>query len=332
MTTIYDIAKSAGVSAATVSRVINSRYGINTQTQKKVRKIMDDLNFRPRSKAMDLKRVMVMFPASEVAVRGMYFSQILAGITLGCFEQNWCPVHTPTRQHLSTASDFLHLLRQEGALGVIYLSHQAGYELPNCLELADVPHAVLGHTLDNQTLHTILPDDEASALQATNYLLGQGHRRIAFVSSSLDELGHAARYAGYRQAMAGHDDAYELSPVVCPWASTQSGHEAAAMLLAMPQRPTAVVVTNEQLAIGLSDAMQKKGLNLPLDLSIFSYESSDALAYTSPPMHSMKTPAFEMGKQAIALLNDQVESNKVLSPQHRVLPHHVQVRESIALD
>lgn len=332
MTTIYDIAKSAGVSAATVSRVINNRYGINTHTQKKVRKVMDDLDFRPRSKAMDLKRVMVMFPASEVAVRGMYFTQILAGITMGCFEHNWCPVHMPSKQHLATASDFLHLLRQEGALGVIYLSHQGGYELPVCLELAQMAHVVVGHTPENQKLNTVLPDDQTSALQATNYLLGQGHQQIAFVCNSLNELGHAARYAGYRQAIKGHPHANELSPIVCPWASTESGHQAAAMLLAMPQHPTAVLVTNERLAIGLSDAMIKKGLSLPRDLSIFSYESSDALSFTTPPIHSMQTPTFEMGKQAIALLNEQVESKRTLEPQRRVLPHHIQVRQSIESD
>jgi DNA-binding LacI/PurR family transcriptional regulator len=328
--TIYDIAKTAGVSAATVSRVINNRYGIHSKTQQKVRQVMDELNFRPRSKAVDLKRVMVMLPASEVAVRGVYFTQILAGITMACFEQDWCPVHTPTHQQFATASDFLHMLRQEGALGVIYLSHQNGYELPNSLELASVPHAVVGHTYHNQQLNCIVPDDMASARQATQYLLNQGHRRIAFVGCSMDELGHAARYEGYRQAMADVPDAEELPPIICPFAATSSGQEAAMMMLASNPRPTAALVTNERLATGLVDRLVKQGIGVQDQFSIFSYESSDALAYTTPPIHAMKTPAFEMGKAAVAMLKQHIASKAQPNARQLVLPHHVQVRQSVA--
>lgn len=302
MATIYDIAKTADVSPATVSRVINGRAGVKEETVLRIRKAMEASSFQPRWKAIDRNRILVLLPEHRGALDSGYTSRILSGICDATFTAGFGLQMRPFVPQIRNNRELRQMIMREGVAGCIIVTMFQGYSLAERLSLAQFPHAIVGYKSQDDGAHQILLDDREAGANATRYLLSLGHRKIAMVSFKHIDHGHEQRHAGYAEAMKAVRDAAKPQCIEFDTATIDSGRSAARRLLGLPERPTAVIVTNEDLAVGFQIEARDMGLQIPRDVSLIGFEETEKLSYLDTPMTAMRIPAHAMGTEAARMI------------------------------
>ncbi|WP_043585560.1 LacI family DNA-binding transcriptional regulator [Geminisphaera colitermitum] len=312
MATIYDIARTAKVSPATVSRVINGRAGVKDETVALIRKTMETNRFQPRWKAIDRNRLLVLVPEHRGALDSGYTSRILSGITDTAFASGFGLQLRPFVPQIRNNRELKQMVMNESVAGIIIVTMFQGYSLAEKLSLSQIPHAIVGNKTQDDGVSQILLDDRNAGLNATRYLLSLRHRHIAMVSFKHADHGHQQRYAGYLEALnekGPHTGA--TTPGQCietDITTIEEGRAAARRLLSLPERPTAVIVTNEDLAIGFQLEAREMGLRIPEDISIIAFEDTEKTAFLDIPMTTMRIPAHTMGIEAVKMLFSMLNS------------------------
>ncbi|AHF90043.1 transcriptional regulator [Opitutaceae bacterium TAV5] len=312
MATIYDIAKAADVSPATVSRVINGRAGVKEETVARIRKAMETSAFQPRWKAIDRNRLLVLVPEHRGALDSGYTSRILSGICDTAFASGFGLQLRPFVPQIRNNRDLKQMVMNEGVAGILIVTMFQGYSLAEKLSLAQIPHAIVGYKTQDDGVSQILLDDRDAGLNATRYLLSLRHRHITMVSFKHADHGHRQRYAGYAEALK-ETRRSDLAPAQCIEMDTttiEEGRSAARRLLSLPERPTAVIVTNEDLAVGFQLEAREMGLSIPDDLSIVAFEETEKTAFLDTPMTAMRIPAHTMGTEAAKMLFSMLNSEE----------------------
>lgn len=308
MVTIYDIAKAAKTSPASVSRVINARGGVKEETVLRIKRAMETLNFQPRWKAIDRDRFLVFVPEHGRVFDSGYVARIMSGIADAAFSAGFGLQLRPFSSQGREVSDLRQLYMQEAVSGCIIISLFQGYALPGRLDLAGLPHVVVGHKREDDNIHQVLLDDFDAGKSATEFLLALGHRRIAMVSFSHRDHGHLDRYRGFVGAMGDLRGNKPLC-IQCNEATYEAGRSAARRLLSPLERPTAVIVTNEDIAAGFHAEARIMGFSLPEDLSLIAFEETDKLSLLDAPITAMQTPAYNMGVEAVTMLRAMISSD-----------------------
>lgn len=301
MTTIYDIAKAARTSTASVSRVINDRGGVKADTASRIKEAIKALHFRPRWKALDRDRFLVFVPESSHSFDSSYVSRIMSGIVDASFASGYGLQLRPFSTRGKDVQDFRQLYMRESVSGCILISMHQGYSLPARLDMAGLPHVVVGHKRQDDDFHQVLLEDFEAGRNAAEFLLALGHKRIAMVSSSHLDRGHLDRYQGFAEAV---QQATRQKPICLQFSdsSCEEGRSAARRLLSPLERPSAVVVTNEDLAAGFQAEARAMGVCIPRDLSLIAFEETDKLSLLDTPVTAMQTPAYTMGFEAVKML------------------------------
>ncbi|MHB1157968.1 MAG: LacI family DNA-binding transcriptional regulator [Phycisphaerales bacterium] len=313
---IRDIARISGVSVATVSNVISGRRQVRTETADRVRQVMDHADYQPQTKAVDTNRALLLIPDYAGALFSEHVGSLYCSVAQAALDAGLCLSIRKCPQDVDSARDLRHLLRRDGSRGILLLALRDGYALADKLGLERLPHVVVGISRHDHQVNQVVFDDTASARQATQYLIGLGHRRIAIVTFNRTDAGHAQRYDGYRQAIAEAGLETEIGPRLLEGFQshdlTNGGVKAMQWLAAMNPRPTAVVVTNADLTLQLLRRAQDMGLAIPRDLSIVGYDSRGQLASARPAVTVMRTPIAEMGLEAVSLLKKQLDQGAEL--------------------
>lgn len=335
MATIYDIAKEVGVSPATVSRVINGRVGVKEETVLRIRRAMEASSFQPRWKAIDRNRLLVLLPEHRGALEDGYTSRILSGICDTAFTSGFGLQLRPFAPQIRNNRELRQMIMAEGVCGCVIITMFQGYSLAERLGLAQFPHAIVGYKTQDDGAHQILLDDHAAGANAANYLMSLGHKKIAMVSFKHLDHGHAQRYAGYAEALKARKGMAAPNCIEFETTSTENGRSAARRLLSLPDRPSAVIVTNEDLAAGFQQEARDMGLRIPHDLSIIGFEETEKLAFLDTPMTAMRIPAHSMGieatKMVFSMLGDTDAAQRKPEPVQTVhTPISLIVRRSTA--
>jgi LacI family transcriptional regulator len=301
MPTIYDVAKAAKTSPASVSRVLNGRQGVKSDVELRIKKAMETLAFVPRWKAMDRDRILVFVPDNERIFDSGYNARIMSGITDAAFSLGYGLQLRPCAFRGKDIEDLRQIYMRESVCGCILISMHQGYSLPRQLDLAGLPHVVIGHKGQDDGIHQILLNDMQAGRDATEFLLSLGHRRIAMVSFSHVDLGHLERYRGFEEVMMAQTHEKPVC-IQCSDSTAEAGRAAARQLLSPRERPTAVIVTNEEIATGFQSEVKAMGLSLSKDVSMIAFEETDILSLLDVPITAMQTPAYNMGVEAVNML------------------------------
>ena len=328
--TIREIADLAGVSIATVSRVLNDRGDVSDDTRDHVSRVVREHGYTANRSARGLSAgrtglVGILVPLVYPA----YFSAILAGAAEALSERDLQIVLSPTgHEHDREVSvlDRLHGLT-DGAL--IILPEESTEELERLLDdgyrfVVLDPLMPLGERIPSvSATHT------SGAHQAMRHLLELGHRRIAQISGPRGWLATEDRRRGYYAALAaaGILAAPELEVEAEP--EIDGGRDAAARLLDLPQPPTAIFSFNDNIAIGALQAARARGLRVPEDLSIVGFDDVEHATIVTPPLTTVRQPLAEMGRTAVSLLDRLLERQRV-ETLHVELATRLVVRESTA--
>src|SRR6266536_4121345 len=328
--TIRQIAHLAGVSIATVSRVLNGRGDVADETRDLVSRVIRENGYTANRSARGLSArrtglvgilVPLLFPA--------YFASILAGAAEALSERDLQIVLSPTGgEHDREVSvlDRLHGLT-DGAL--IILPQESSEELERLLD-GGYRFVVLDPLMRlAERIPSVSAAHTSGADQAMRHLLDLGHRRIAQITGPRGWLATEDRRRGYRAALAAAgilpDPALEVEavPEIVP------GRDAAESLLDLPDPPTAIFAFNDNIAIGAIQAARARGLRVPDDLSIVGFDDVEHATIVTPALTTVRQPLAEMGRTAVSLLNRLLDGHG-FETLHVELATRLVIRDSTA--
>ena len=329
--TIRDVAKHAGVGVGTVSRVINNRKSVSDATREKVLAAIEDLNYSPNLAARQLSTGRTM----NIGVIAPFFTRqsvverlkgIEAVLTKSPYGLNIFNVETKDRKKVS----FREIPRRERIDGLLIITLVPDKEEVQGLLESEVP--IVSIDAELPMVSNVLIDDVAGGMQATQHLIGLGHRKIGFVSGEReDELGNGSaidRYTGYVRALhkAGIPFCNEFQ--LEGQHSRYAGYMMARQLLNLANPPTAIVASSDTHAMGVLRAAQETNINVPYELSIIGYDDIEVAEYIN--LTTIRQPLFESGELGTRLLLDELQTPSK-TPNHIYLPTTVIVRGTTAV-
>lgn len=320
--TVQDVARAAGVSAMTVSRVINQSGPVREETRERVQEAVRRLGYSPNIAARNLATgepaQIGMLYANPSAV---YLSQFLIG-ALGRARRAGChlliePCEEETEQAQRQAARDFASMRVQGVLLPPPLSGSSAVteELTAC----GIPYACVGAVAGPLAVRI---DDFGAARAMTEYLIGLGHRNIGFIRGHPNLRASEQRWLGFRAALEAHGVDPAGVAVEQGYFTYASGLEAARALLAAPRRPTAIFASNDDMAAATIGVAHRRGLRVPQDLSVVGFDDSPLATSVWPELTTVHQPIAAMAEAALDLLLQRREQAE------EVLPHELIVRES----
>ncbi|WP_349918146.1 LacI family DNA-binding transcriptional regulator [Aeromonas veronii] len=322
------VAARAGVSVATVSRVLNQQEGVTAKTRAKVNRAIDELGYRVNQLATSLRTaksglLLIMVPD----LGNPFYIEIVRGIDRVARQHGYFVLLCDTGADPGRERSAFELLRTHRADGAICLdpdSIQQGLSQ----EINALPWVACCEFDPAMPVPYVGIDNQGAAAEAVRYLLGRGHSRIALIGADPAYLYARQREAGVHQALAeaGLVLAEEWNIRVSSF-SFQAGAEVAQQLLDSPARPTAVFAVADALAIGLMQRLQEAGLRIPEDIAIMGFDDIALAGHLSPPLTTMAQPMDELGAEAVRLLLQRLNTPGS-PPPGRLLPHSLVIRGS----
>ena len=340
-TTIKDVAAEAGVSLQTVSRVINKGPNVRPAIMERVNAAIEKLGYVPSlaARRMGGKRSFLLLALNDRdrTIEGWrsgdgtdWVDQMLLGGMLECAEHGYRMIFELVDTH--SASVERELTSVLGAIhpdGVILTPpHGDNPIIRDLLGQRKIPFARIGSTGAGPGF-AIAMDDAAAAAAATKYLAGLGHRRIGFITGSDEYALSADRLDGYRRAIQEAGLKSDASLVAKGDFTFASGVEATRRLLALPDPPTAVVASSDQMSLAALEVAKGEGLEVPRDLSIVSFDDTPIVKFSTPPLTAIRQPISQMTARAAQLLIG-VNRGEARSEKTEILPFEFMVRGSTA--
>ncbi len=323
--TIRDIAHLAGVSTATVSRVLNNKPDVDPTTREHVMQVVQEHGFVPSVTASSLAGgrsplLGVLVPSLTWPLMPQVMQSIAEVIEQTSYELVLYSISHRTDR--SSLIDRILATRLIDGLLAVYPDGIAIAESTEPITRESSTHLreIYEHgfpvvMLDDQSLPGPIPwvgpDNRIGAYDAVRHLIGHGHRRIAYIQGPLQYQCSHDRYAGYQQALEEAHIAADPALVVQGDFTTASGRTATEQLLALDDRPTAVFAANDQMAFGVLSASEASGLRLPDDLAVIGFDDIAFSAHTRPALTTVRQPFAEMGRSATEMLLAQVSAPRL---------------------
>ncbi|HEX6540652.1 MAG TPA: LacI family DNA-binding transcriptional regulator [Ktedonobacterales bacterium] len=314
--TIRDIAQLAGVSTATVSRVLNNKPDVDPVTREHVMQIVREQGFVPSITASSLAGgrsplLGVLVPSLTWPLMPQIMQSIAEVIEQTSYELVLYSISHRTDR--SGLIDRILATRLIDGLLAVYPDGIASSESTEPINRESSTHLREIYEqgfpvvmLDDQSLPGPIPwvgpDNRIGAYEAVRHLVQHGHQRIAHIQGPLQYQCSHDRYAGYQQALEEAGIAIDPALVVQGDFTIASGRAAAMQLLALPDRPTAVFAANDQMAYGVLSASEAQGLRVPEDLAVIGFDDTALSAHTRPALSTVKQPFAEMGRSATEML------------------------------
>jgi len=302
MITMLDVSIRAGVSKATVSRVLNGTGQVKKSTRDAVFKAMDDLGYRPNFLAQSLANKSSNSIGLVVSnFDGPYFGRLL---------RKAAKLIEASGKHLivtdghDTPEDELQAVRlladRRCDAIILYTRFMSESALMNLLESLPVPIMVINRDLPQARERCVFFEQQRAAFHAVDYLIRQGHREIACITGPIATPTAQARLAGYQQALDHHEIAFDHARVAYGDSSVQSGYQGARSLLARDSGFSALFACNDDMAGGAMKALHDAGKRLPQDVSLFGFDDEPSAAYLQPALSTVYLPIDVMIEAAIS--------------------------------
>ncbi len=328
MASIKDVARRAGVSIASVSRVLNSSSPVTDQLRESVHQAVIELDYRIDKRARSLRRQRSGTLALIVSeVGNPFFPGVLHAIERAADENGFCLYFCNADEDVRRQAVHIESMIDQRIEGVIVMPVTSDPAALGPLVKSEIPTVLLDRVVEEPVVDAVLLDNEAAAGLAIAHLHELGHRRIGFVTVVGNPPGDA-RLKGARLAAAALDCAIGPDPGYFGDLKESGGYAQMQALLAAPHPPTAVVFGNNRMAIGGLAALQDNGLRLPSDMSVVSFDDVSWARLTDPPLTTLMQPLDEIGRAAIELLLDRIEGRVTGPPRELRLPGTLLVRGS----
>ena len=326
--TIVDVADEAGVSYATVSRVINNKDHVSAEKRERVLRAMAQLgyvaNMQARSLAGGESRVVGLLVDY---LSSSYMDEIIRGIDEALDAENYDLMLYTTHRRKTKESAYVTKLTRRLADGLLLILPRNAAAYLDTLRQRQFPHVLVDYLSDKQNVPSVSTTNFRGAYDATAFLLSLGHRHIGFITGTM-EFGCARdRLDGYRAALKDYGLASDPQ-LVCEGDFMQpQGYHCAQKLLSLPEPPTAIFSSNDMMAFGVMEAARERGLRLPEDLSIVGFDDIPQASHVHPALTTIRQPLEEMGRSAAHLLLKYI-AHPTAAIERIELPTRLIIRES----
>jgi len=330
MTTIHDVAKRAGVSPMTVSRVINNSGYIHEKTRAKVEQAIAELGYVPNALARSLRFKQTKTLALILTdITNPFFTTLARGVEDVASERGFSVIFCNTDESREEEAEYLNVVARKQVDGILLVPALSSRDPVDFLRDCGIPFVVLDRRIPGLKVDIVRCDSEAGAYQLTRLLIDQGHRRIVALTGSQAVTTAADRITGYRRALA-ENGLQDQAAVYNGEFSVNSGYPMTQQALAIRPLPTALLAANNFIAVGALRAIREAGLRVPDNISVVAFDDLPEANIIDPFLTVVSQPAYEIGQKATSLLLDRLTHQGSAEPQEIILPTQLIVRRSSA--
>lgn len=323
MSTIKDVAKLAGVSVATVSRVINDESNVKTDTKERVLAAVDELNYTPNLLGRNLRRsntknVLVLLPT----ISNQFYSSIIKGMNYRAQQDGYHVMVSITDLDVKTEEEYIALLETKLVDGVILFAPQISkdkieqiaryYPVVQCCEY-----------VEGADVSIVSIDNKKAAYDAVEHLINIGHKKIGIITSGIVYTSAARREEGYREALKHHNISVPEGYVIHTNYSYKSGMQAAKELLTLQDPPTAIFTISDSMAVGAIKAITQMGKVVGKDIDVTGFDDTVIAKVYNPSITTITQPRFEMGVVVMDLMLKKIRDiktpNEIITLEHQVV-------------
>ncbi|MFA6469903.1 MAG: LacI family DNA-binding transcriptional regulator [Bacteroidota bacterium] len=325
---IVDVAQKAGVSIATVSRVLNGSDKVKAETREKILAVIHEMKYAPNPAA----RGLIMRKTEAIGLllpdlHGEFFSEVIRGADEAVQKHGYHLVVSSSHNDPKEIEAALRFMRGR-VDAIVLMSPQVNAEILLENLPKSLPIVLLNCRTENTHYDTIVIDGFGGAREMTNYLLDLGHRNIAVITGGENNLESEERLRGYRSAMIERKNQTSGTLEFKGNFTEISGYETAREILAMKPHPTAIFAFNDSMAIGAIKAIREEGLRIPADISICGFDDVPVAKYISPSLTSVHVPISDLGAMAINRVIDRLTKRSKDTTAHVFVPTKLCLRSS----
>lgn len=333
MATISEIAQQLGVSVSTVSAVLNRRGYVSAAMRARVEQALQDAQYRPNDMARGLRLGQSHTIALIVPdLTNSFFARLMRGAEDYLASLGYRLLIADSREEWGRQREYLISFAARKTDGILLVPCRSTDE-----QIATIPQLVgstpvvfVDRSPLSPTVDSVLADNVRAAYAATNHLLELGHRRIAILSESLDLLNAADRLEGYKKALRARRVALDRNLIRFGRDTEDSGYWCGLELFKQAPPPTAVVVCNNLMTLGLLGALRDARLKCPRDVSVVGFDDFEWCPHLSPPLSMVRVPAAELGSAGAKTLMRRLRGAQTQSPESILLPTELILRKSTA--
>lgn len=327
--TIYDVAREANVSMATVSRVVNGNPNVKPTTRKKVLEAIDRLGYRPNAVARGLASkktttVGVIIPD----ISSIFYSELARGIEDIATMYKYNIILSNSDQNLEKELHLLNTMLGKQVDGIVFMGGNITDEHVEEFKRSPVPIVLAASVEEQGDTPSVAIDYEQAIYDAVKLFIDKGHRDIAFVSGPMQEpINRSKKLQGYKRALEEAAIPFNEQFVAEGDYTYDSGMEALQSLMGLDRKPTAILSATDEMALGIIHAAQDQGLSIPDDLDIIGFDNTRLSLMVRPQLSTVVQPTYDIGAVAMRLLTKLM--NKEPVEEHIVeLPHRIELRQS----
>jgi LacI family transcriptional regulator len=305
--TIRQVAEAAGVSIATVSRVLNGRSDVSGETRQAVELVLRERGYQAGGRRPRMASATGLIGVTMPLVHPGYFAQILSGAAEALYEHDLRAVIGPTRHSHERETSLLERLAGGDADGAVLVLPEESADELRALREHGFPFVVVDpRTEVPDGIPVVCAAHSSGATQATQHLLSLGHRRIGVIAGPEGWVATQERLRGYHAALAGVGVLPDESLVRYSNFRIDGGRQAAAALLDLADPPTAVFAFNDSMAIGVMQEAAARGLRVPGDCSVVGFDDTVEASVVVPALTTVRQPLAELGRTAVSVLLRQL--------------------------
>ncbi len=303
MPSIKDVAQAAGVSTATVSRVLANKSRIKAETRQRVLDSIEQLNYRPNLIARSLraqKSAKIGLVVSDI--RNPFFTAISRAVEDSAYEQGYSVLMCNTDENPEKEELYLNVLHDENVAGIIFSPTQQ-FSARFKSHASNIPYVMIDRFVESKAVDMVLLDNVAAAYDLTTHLIENGYRKLAGLFGDASTTA-PERSRGFHRALKDHG----LSPLATHTIGPRikQGYETTLTLLAQKQKPDAIFTSNSMLTAGAFQAIRDSQLSVPDDVALVGFDETTWGALVDPPITLIAQPTEEIGRTATELLFQRI--------------------------
>ncbi|WP_163538160.1 LacI family DNA-binding transcriptional regulator [Gracilibacillus sp. YIM 98692] len=313
MVSITDVAKYAGVSKSTVSRVLNGKVHVNKETERKVLDAIDLLGYSPNAAARTLstKKTNSIGVVLE-RLHDPIFAELIQGIGEQGGKDNYYVIYSDAQGMLDEKNKYIEFLTHGRVDGVlIFGSYLTDKALIKKLSDRNFPFVLIENEFDDVPTNSILIDNVGGAQKGVNHLLELGHKKIGHITGNMNTKAALDRLNGFILAMQGKQLIIEGEHIAYNYSKKrfEDGYRSMTQLLNASERPTAVFISDQIRSYGAIQAIYDKGLTVPNDIAVVGFDDQKFYdkQYNGPALTTISQPFFDIGKESVRVLIDEIE-------------------------
>ncbi|MBX6763395.1 MAG: LacI family DNA-binding transcriptional regulator [Rubrobacteraceae bacterium] len=325
-TTLRDVAREAGVSIKTVSRVINGEREVNPKTAARVSEVANRLGYRPNELARSLKGRRTRTIGLMIAdISNPFYAALARAVEEVARSRGYAMILCASSEDPEIEREYVEVLSGRRVDGLLLVPAPGDGDHLREEQEAGLPIVAIDRPAESLRTDVVMVQNAAGTRKAIEHLISHGHRRIAFIGDDKRLHTTRKRLQGYLEATkaAGLQDIYRLGCGTAP-----AAEDAVLELLGAPESPTAIFAGNNLITVGVLEAISHARLHIPHDIALAGFDDFPLASALHPHLTLVRQPVEELGRRAAELLFDRLEGKGSPSPSRIVLPTRLVVRES----